>query len=183
MKQFMLIGLLMAAVSVAQAQDKYMTRTGHIKFFSSAPLEDIEAHNRQVTAIVSSTGDIAFKVIMKSFEFQKAAMQDHFNTQYLHTDKYPEAKFEGKIANMSSVNLKKEGSYAVQVEGKLTIHGVTKDVKQSGTLEVKGGNVLAKAKFNIKLADYNVKVPSDFSKKIAETVEITVDCNMAPYSR
>jgi len=183
MKNLFLIGLLFTAVSVSQAQERFLTRTGHIKFFSAAPMENIEAHNHQVTAVVDAGGEIAFKVIMKSFDFEKAAMQEHFNKQYLHTDKYPEAKFEGRITNMSSVNLKNDGSYPVQVDGKMTIHGVTKTIKQSGTIVVKGGNVVANAKFPIKLADYEVKVPSDFSKKISETVEITVDCTLAPYAR
>lgn len=183
MKNYFLVALLCMAAIASQAQERYLTRTGHIKFFSAAPMENIEAHNRQVTAVMSPTGDIAFKVIMKSFEFEKAAMEEHFNRQYLHTDKYPEAKFEGKITNITSINFKKEGSYPVQVEGKMTIHGVTKDIKQSGTVNVKGGNVVTAAKFMIKLGDYDVKVPSDFAKRIAETVEVTVDCTLAPNTR
>jgi len=183
MKKLFLIVILFTAASVSQAQERFLTRAGHIKFFSAAPMENIEAHNHQVTAVVDANGEIAFKVIMKSFDFEKAAMQEHFNKQYLHTDKYPEAKFEGKITNISSVNLKKDGSYPAQIEGKLTIHGITKNIEQRGTIVVKGGNVVTNAKFSIKLADYEVKVPSDFSKKISETVEITVDCTLAPYTR
>lgn len=184
MKHRFLIILLLGCALATQAQDsRYSTTTGYIKFFSSAPMEDIEAHNRQVTAIIDTKGNIAYKVVMKSFEFQKAAMQDHFNKQYLHTDQYPNAKFEGTITNISEVNFKKDGVYQVPVEGKMTIHGVTKDIKQTGTIEVKGNNIVTKAKFNIKLADYNVKIPSDFTKKIAETVEVTVDCTLTPYTR
>eukprot|EP01034_Spumella_vulgaris_P000299 gene299-399_t len=143
---------------IRKAQDRFLTRTGHIKFFSEAPMENIEAHNRQVTVVLDvAKGEIAYKVIMKSFEFEKAAMQDHFNAQYLHTDKFPNAQFEGTIGNIASINFKKDGSYPAQVSGKLTIHGVTKDVKQTGTITVKGGNVSTQAKFTIKLADYNAQ--------------------------
>ena len=184
MKTYILRGLLLLAACVSQAQDRYLTRTGHIKFFSEAPMENIEAHNRQVTAVLDvNKGEIAYKVIMKSFEFEKAAMQDHFNTQYLHTDKYPNAQFEGTVNNLSAINFKKDGSYPAQVSGKLTIHGVTQDIKQTGTITVKGGNVGTQAKFTIRLADYNVRVPSDFARKISETIEITVDCTLAPYTR
>lgn len=183
MKKAFCFSVLFVLATISQAQEKFLTRTGHIKFFSSAPMEDIEADNRQVTAVISTSGDVAFKVIMKSFEFQKAAMQDHFNKQYLHTDKFPEAKFEGTVSNMSDVNLKKDGSYTAQVSGKMSIHGVTKDIKQAGSIEVKGGHVYIKAKFMLKLADYDVKVPSDFSKKISESVEITVDCDLTPFTR
>lgn len=184
MKKYVLSGLLILAAVAGRAQDRFLTRTGHIKFFSEAPLENIEAHNRQVTAVLDvAKGEIAYKVVMKSFEFEKAAMQDHFNTQYLHTDKYPNAQFEGSIGNLQAINFKKDGSYPAQVSGKLTLHGVTKDIKQAGTITVKGGSVNTQAKFTIKLADYNVRVPSDFARKISETVEITVDCTLTPYSR
>lgn len=184
MKKILLISLLFTACAVGRAQDRFLTRTGHIRFFSSAPLENIQADNNQVTAVLDVVkGDIAFKVVMKSFEFQKAAMQDHFNTQYLHTDKYPNAEFEGRVTNLGAIDFKKDGTYPVQVAGKLTLHGVTNDIKQAGTVVVKGGNVSTNAKFNLALADYNVKIPSDFTKKIAETVEVTVDCTLAPYTR
>jgi len=183
MKKYFLMGLLFAA-AVADAQDRYLTRTGHIWFYSEAPMENIEAHNRQVTAVLDVVkGELAYKVIMKSFEFEKAAMQDHFNTQYLHTDKFPNAQFEGKITNLAAINFKKDGVYTAQVEGKMTIHGVTKDIKQTGTVEVKAGNVVTKAKFNINLADYNVQVPSDFARKISQTIQINVDCTLPPYTR
>lgn len=184
MKTYVLTGLLLLTACISQAQDRFLTRTGHIRFFSEAPLENIEANNYQVTAVLDAgKGEIAYKVIMKSFEFEKAAMEDHFNTQYLQTDQYPTAQFDGTVTNLSAVNLKKDGSYPAQVSGKLTIHGVTNDIKQTGTITVKGGNVSTQAKFTIKLADYNVRVPSDFARKISETIEITVDCTLAPYTR
>lgn len=184
MKNIFLPGLFLLLAVGAKAQDRFLTRTGHIAFFSEAPLENIEAHNRQVTAVLDVTkGEIAYKVVMKSFEFEKAAMQDHFNTQYLHTDKFPNAQFEGTVTNLSAVNFKKDGTYPVQVVGKMTIHGVTKDVKQSGTIDVRSGTLVTRAKFNLTLADYNVRVPSDFARKISETVRIEVDCTLTPYSR
>jgi polyisoprenoid-binding protein YceI len=168
----------------ADAQQKFLTRTGHISFFSEAPLENIEAHNRQVTAIIDAgKGSLAFKVIMKSFEFEKAAMQDHFNKQYLHTDKHPDARFEGSFLDPSALNVNKEGTYKVTVQGKLTIHGVTRDVKEAGVIEVKGNTLSTKAKFTIRLADYEVKVPSDYVRKISSEIDITVDATLNPFTR
>ncbi len=184
MKSVLILYVSFFSAIGAMAQEKFLTRTGHIKFFSEAPLENIEAHNRQVTAIVdASKGSLAFKVIMKSFEFEKAAMQDHFNKQYLHTDKFPEARFEGTLTDPTALNVKKDGVYKVGVEGKLTIHGVTRDVRETGTIEVKGDNVITRAKFSIKLSNYDVKVPSDYVRKISQNIEITVDCTLSPYNR
>ena len=101
-----------------------------IRFYSKSQLEKIEAVNRQVnTALLVQTGDFVFRVLIKSFNFEKALMQEHFNENYLESDKYPEATFLGKIINIKDINFTKEGSYPATVEGKLTIHGQTQLVK------------------------------------------------------
>lgn len=165
--------LLMASGASAQ---KFLTKTGYIRFYSDAPMEKIEAINRQVNSVVDvATGDFVFKVLMKSFVFEKALMQEHFNENYVESDKYPNATFVGKVTNLKEVNFGKDGTYPATVEGKLTIKGVTKEVKQTGTFEVKGGSILGKSKFNLTLSDYNVTIPSAVSKNISNTVEVTVD--------
>ena len=64
---------------------------------------------------------------MKSFEFKKKLMQEHFNENYVESDTYPNSTFKGKITNMDDVDLDTNGKYKVNVEGELTIHGVTKE--------------------------------------------------------
>ena len=69
------------------AQDLYMTRSGTVHFFSKMPLEDIEANNSSSTFIFrKSEGKIAVKILMKSFDFDKAAMQEHFNNDYVESE-------------------------------------------------------------------------------------------------
>ncbi|MGQ3015062.1 MAG: YceI family protein [Flavobacteriales bacterium] len=174
-----LFAVLTDSLQTLAQSTKYKTTTGHIWLTSVSPLETIEAHNRQVIALLDkSTGSIAYKVVMKSFEFKKAAMQDHFNTQYLHTDKYPNATFDGKFTNPSAVSYDKDGSYSVEASGKLTIHGVTKEIKEKGTVTVKGNAVSTKSTFTINLADYNVTIPSNYVNNISKTITITVDCTL-----
>ena len=154
----------------------YLTKNGVIRFYSDAPLEKIEAVNQQVnTALLVPTGDFLFKVLIKSFNFEKAMMQEHFNSNYLESDKYPEATFLGKITNIKDINFTKDGNYPALIDGKLTIHGQTQLVKQNGTIEIKNGTVTAKSKFNILLSDYNISVPSTLVDKISNTIEVTVE--------
>jgi len=161
---------------------KYFTRTGEISFFSKAPLEDIEAHNKQVACIAEfGTGDVAFTVAMKSFQFQKALMQEHFNENYVESDKYPKAAFEGKIAE--KIDVKKDGTYNVNVSGKLTIHGVSNNVQATGTVQVSQGVVVLKSTFNIKTADYKIEIPKAVKSNIAETIKITVNASCKPYKK
>ncbi len=176
MKKLILIFLCCSFMVFTANAQRYITKTGHIKFYSDSPLEKIEAHNRQVKAIIDvATGDFIFTVLMKSFEFPKALMQEHFNENYVESDKFPNATFLGKVTNIKDLNVAKEGTYEVTVEGKLTIHGVTRFVKEQGTFEVQSNKLNGKAKFNLFLADYGIKVPGAVTNNISKTIEITVE--------
>lgn len=174
--------LFLAALLLANAafSQRYMTRTGKVTFFSSTSMENIEAVNNEMAcALDSKSGEVAFQVPIKSFRFEKALMQDHFNENYMESDKYPKADFKGKIANPGAVNFSKDGRYDVSVMGRLTIHGVTRDVKIPGTVTVQGNNITAASKFKVRTADYGIKVPAVVSGKIAQEIEVTVNSILA----
>lgn len=176
-----LLVLWMATASVSFAQDRYFTRTGKINFFSKAPMEDIEAQNKTVTAVIDTkTGALQFAVQMKSFEFEKQLMQQHFNENYVESDKYPKAEFKGTITNNQDINYAKEGNYTARVKGKLTIHGVTRDVETTGTIKVNGGKMDTNASFNVLLSDYNIRIPAIVKDKLSNTIRVNVDCSMDP---
>lgn len=179
MKKLVVLAILIAAFSVSAIAQKFITKNGYIRFYSDAAMEKIEATNHQVNAALDlSTGDFVFKVLMKSFEFEKALMQEHFNENYIESDKYPNSIFQGKILNIKDVNQEKDGEYPVNVEGKLTIHGVTKPIKEKGVIVVGKGKVTGKSKFNVLLADYKIEIPKAVLKNIAESVEVTVEVAM-----
>ena len=168
--------LCLAFLASTAHSQKFITKTGHIKFYSDGVIEKIEAHNHQVNAALDAgTGDFVFRVLMKSFEFEKALMQEHFNENYVESDKFPNAAFVGKVTNMKEINTAKDGIYDALAEGKLTIHGVTQPVKEKGRFEVKDGKLSGKARFNILLSDYNIKIPGAVANNISRSVEIDVD--------
>ena len=180
-KNLVALALLVLFAGSINAQDRYFTKTGKIDFSSKAPLEDIEAKNKTVTAVLDTkTGAIQFKVQMKGFEFEKALMQEHFNENYVESGKYPEANFKGTAANNSTVNYGKDGTYNVKVKGKLTLHGVTKDVEAPGTIKVASGKIDAASSFSIQLSDYNISIPSVVKDKISNNIKITVDTKLEP---
>lgn len=159
----------------AHAQ-KWMTRTGKVSFFSSTSVENIEAFNNEAASVVNAqNGEVIFIVPIKSFKFEKALMQEHFNENYMESDKFPKADFKGKITNMAAVSFAKDGTYKVTTTGKMTMHGVTKEVTAPGTIIVKNGTVTVKSKFVIAPADYGIKIPSVAASKIASKIEVTVD--------
>lgn len=178
MKPLLLFVLIMGCATV-QAQDIYSTTSAKLGFFSSAPLEDIAAETAKgASAINIKTKAVYFKVPINTFQFKKKLMQEHFNENYLESDKYPYAEFKGRI--LENADFTKEGSWTVMVEGMLTIHGVSKSYKEKGTVTMKDGKLSASAKFNVRVADHKIKIPSLVVKNIAEVVEVSVDATYAP---
>ena len=157
-----------------QAQ-KYFTRTGNIVFSSEAPMEKIEASNQKATSVLDAkSGKMEFAVLIKAFQFEKALMQEHFNENYMESDKFPKALFKGAIVDMSKIDLSTDGSYAVKVKGDLTIHGETKEVETDGTIVVKDEKISATSTFEIEVADYKIEIPKVVRENIAKIVTIDV---------
>lgn len=157
---------------------KWFTKTGKITFFSSTPVEDIKAVNNQVVvAFTQESGSIAAKATIKSFIFKKKLMQEHFNENYMESDKYPNASYLGKIDNIKAVNFSKDSTYKVTTSGALTIHGVTKNITTSGTLKVEGNRATINAEFDVLLKDYNIKKPSVVAMKIADKIKVTLNAS------
>jgi polyisoprenoid-binding protein YceI len=173
--------LALLLVGTAGAQGRYFTKSGRIQFFSKASMEDIEAVNKTVTAVLDTkSGAMQFSVQMKGFEFEKALMQEHFNENYVESDKYPKAEFKGAVANNGEVDYTKPGSYPVKVKGKLTLHGVTRDVESAGTIRVGADGLKAESTFNLLLSDYGVQIPAVVKEKVSNSIRITIDTKLDP---
>ena len=155
----------------------YSTRSGFIGFYSKTPLEDIQGENNQVYAIVDAgKKNLAFAALLKGFIFPKELMQEHFNENYVESDKYPKASFSGTYTG--DVALDKDGVYKIVVTGNLTLHNVTRPVQTPATLEVKGGHLAGHAEFKVKPEDFNISIPSVVRDKIDKemTVKVNIDC-------
>ncbi len=151
-----------------------------ISFFSKSPLEDIEATNKKVTVVMkTTTNDIQFAVPMISFKFAKPLMEEHFNENYVESDKFPTCTFKGKINE--TIDYTKDGEYKVTAKGSLELHGVTKEIEASGVLTIKGNEISVTSSFKIKVADYNIKVPSLYVQNIAEIVDVKVNATLEPF--
>lgn len=149
----------------------FTTQTGEISFFSKTPMEDIDAVNKQVGSIINSaTNEVAVQMRVTNFIFPNKLMQEHFNENYLETDKYPNATFKGKIKE--TVDLKVAGTYAVTASGTATIHGVSRPVELKGTLVSTGKTLALTCIFDIHLDEYKIDIPKIVFKKIAEVIKV-----------
>jgi hypothetical protein len=177
MKKLILLFALAAAGHIGLAQKIY-TKIGKISFFSKTKAEDINAENNQVMSVINiPTGDVQFSLLVKGFHFRKALMEEHFNENYIESNKFPNAKFKGKIENLTKVNFAKDGNYTVSVKGDLELHGVTKNIISPATVLVKGGKISGNCSFKIKPEDYNISIPGAARNSIEEFIKVTIDCN------
>jgi hypothetical protein len=169
--------LCLSFISLHCAADKYLTKTGKIKFTSKTPLELIEGTNKSVAVLLDSqNGSVDFLVLIKSFVFDRQLLQEHFNENYMESEKIPKASFKGSITNLAAINFGKDGEYKAEVGGKMTIHGITKDVKNIGKIIVKGSSITLIADFSVLLSDYGISIPGAVKDKISKDVKVSVNC-------
>lgn len=107
MKKLFLIALLF--IGFQSKAQLFITTTGEVSFFSKTPMEDIEAVNKNVSSIINtSTNEVAVQMRITNFVFPNKLMQEHFNENYLESEKFPSATFKGKIKE--DVDLTKPGN-------------------------------------------------------------------------
>ncbi len=178
------IAILVSLITYGHTPAKYISAKSHIKFFSTTPVEDIEANNyASVSTISPENGKVVFSVPMQSFEFEKAMMQQHFNNEhFLETNVYPKAKLTGRISNLEEIDFMKEGEYKAEIEGELTIKGISNPLKEKGTITVTQDAVSVYSTFIVTLADFGITFDEKemVSTKIAKEVEVTINAEYAP---
>jgi hypothetical protein len=154
---------------------KMITRTGEIKFEASVPsFEPVAAVNNSVSAILDeSNGEFAALALVKAFKFKIPLMEEHFNENYIESSKYPKATFKGKIINFDASKLATSVKY--DLEGNLTIHGVTKKIKTKITLVSNNGKINVNCSFMVQAQDFNIKIPKVVRSKVSENVTVAVD--------
>ena len=180
MKRLLLFVFFLNIVLAVNAQ-KFMTKNGFISFYSHTPMEDIKGDNNQVVGILDiSTGEMVFQALIKSFHFDRALMEEHFNENYMESDKIPKSIFKGKITDLKSVDFTKNGTYNVTVDGDLTIHDVTNKISAKGTIEVVTGGINASSKFNIVPEDYKIIIPGVVKDKFDKSLQVTVTMKYTP---
>ncbi|HEV2831588.1 MAG TPA: YceI family protein [Hanamia sp.] len=176
-KNILLILVICVAANSQINGQIYFTKNGRISFFSKTILEDINADNNQVISILNlQTSGLQFSLLNNAFHFPKAKMEEDFNEDYMESSRYPRSTFKGTIAGIDKIDFSKDGTWPVNVSGELMIHGVTKSIAVPGKIIIKGEKVSASASFKILPKDYKIRIPSLVSNKIAESIDVTVDC-------
>jgi polyisoprenoid-binding protein YceI len=171
------ITLLLISISIlSQAQDKMLTKNGIVTFEASVPsFEEIKAKSNIASCIVNTnTGEIAALVLVKSFRFKIALMEEHFNENYIESDKYPKATFKGKIEGFNYSKITTEAK-DFKINGKLELHGKSKDITIIAKIKRGKDGLEILSNFSVNSDDFDIKIPSVVSKKVSKKVNIELD--------
>ena len=169
--------LLLFLFDVAFAQ-QYKSKEGSVHFFSEAPMENIEAENNTVAGIIDvASGEFAFRVKIEDFNFAKSLMQEHFNENYMESERYPFATFTGFMTDFQDLDLSEK--QMVQVRGQMTMHGVNQSVNVDASIWMQDEELHLISKFGVKLTDYKIDIPKIVMYKIAEEVVVTIQMQLS----
>ena len=182
MRKILSVLSLFTLIGTASVAQVYTAKSGSAAFFSKAPLENIEATSTSVQSILNtSTKSIAFIISIRSFQFQKDLMQEHFNEKYMESDKFPNATYSGKINE--DIDLSKDGSYNVTSTGKIAMHGQEKEITSPGTFTVKNGEAILQSNFKLAVADFKIEIPQLLFQNIADTVDVKLNVTYQSYKK
>lgn len=181
MKKFAILLIALFAFTAKSESQIYMADSCRVSFFSATSMEDIYAVNTLSKPIMSATtGDIQINISNRDFVFQSRLMGDHFNKDYMETDKYPHTTFKGKVNEQ--IDYAKDGINQVTVTGTMDMHGVQKTITIPGTITIQNGTIFLLAKFNVKMVDYNINIPSILGDKLTDHVAVTLTATMKLYN-
>jgi polyisoprenoid-binding protein YceI len=179
---FIAITFVFQSICFSVFAQRYTLEESKVHFFSSAPMENIEATNKDCKGVIDTkTNAFSFRIPIKSFVFSSSLMQQHFNENYMESEKYPNATFKGKIEG--KYDLKTDGVYDVMAVGDLEIHGKKQARKIPSQIIVKKGKASIKSTFDVKLVDHDVEVPSLMFQKIAESIKVDMDSDLKLYEK
>jgi hypothetical protein len=183
MKHFLLLPAFILIFNFSSAQNKlYNSNKSEFSFFSKTPLEDIDAKNTRANSIINlSNRELVVRIPVSQFQFKNKLMQQHFNENYMESEKFPYATFKGKINE--EIDFSKSGTYSVSASGILNIHGIDQNRNLVGQLTVSENSLLLETKFEVLLVDHKIDIPKLVFKKIAEKINVSASINYVPYQK
>jgi len=153
------------------AQKTLETKSAQVRFIAVDD-HDIDALNKEAVSRLEPNGKLSFIMLAKGFHFDMSKMEEHFNSEYIESDKFPRAFFNGQITNIKTVDFKKDGKYPVAITGNMQVHGVNKAIQTNGIIEIKNGVVKASAQFTVTLKDFGIG--GIMIKMVADKINVDV---------
>ena len=175
MKNLLLLALLSIS-SICISQEKMISKSGKITFEGSiTSFEEVKAINNNVTFVLNpTTGEIASLALLKGFRFKVALMEEHFNENYVESDKYPKAVFKGKIEGFDQNNLTETAKDFI-LKGKLELHGKSNDINTKAKISKSNAGIKIVSNFPVNASDFNIEIPSVVQRKVSNKINVEID--------
>lgn len=166
--------------SMLYAANVYIIKSSKIRFKSEAPLETIIAESSELKGMLDlQSKNFAFTVNNESFKgFNSPLQREHFNDNYLDTDKYPVISYTGRI--IDEIDFNKPGTYTVRAKGMMNVKGINRERLIKSVVEVKANSIKITSEFTVLLDDYSIRIPRVVNQKIAPEIQITLSANLEP---
>lgn len=166
--------------SMLYAATVYVIKSSKIRFKSEAPLETIIAESSELKGMLDlQSKNFAFTVNNESFKgFNSPLQREHFNDNYLDTDKYPVISYTGRI--IDEIDFNKPGTYTVRAKGMMNVKGINRERLIKNVVEVKTNSIKITSEFTVLLDDYSIRIPRVVNQKIAPEIQITLSANLEP---
>lgn len=177
MKTTVLIAALFLSTLFGFSQSKKITKTGEIKFEASVPsFEEVKGVSRTATMVLNTdTGEIASLALIKGFRFKIALMEEHFNENYMESDKYPKATFKGKVYSFEEKDLTESFKDYI-IKGSLELHGKSKEITAPAKIRKTGEGIEITSHFSVNSDDFKIQIPKMVSNKVSKKVDISLHC-------
>lgn len=172
-----ILSLLITTLTLSAFSQKKTTTSAIIAFDATTALDALpKAENKTVVAAIDTkSGTVQFEAAIKNFAFTNPRMQEHFNNAgWMNSDQFPSSAFSGKITNLNAVNFSKNGTYYADVEGDLTIRGVTQKIASKATIVVDNGKLKCTTEFSINLDDFKITANQIVAGKVSKEPKIMV---------
>ena len=177
------VSLVVGTLSAAELQ---VDKSGKnlVKFTSNAKIETFSGVTDRIDGYVLWPGDalkpdavvagnkVYFEVELNGLDTGIGLRNRHMREIYLETDKYPYAHYSGEVVKVDPAA---NGAYTVTTSGKLFIHGKEQPVTLDGLVTPQGGDYRVQYKFDVKLPDYSIEVPTLMFLKLSEIIQLELD--------
>ena len=177
-QKLFILFLFFSQVCIAQSTEKIFTeRQGKITFFSYTPVENIQASTNQAQSQFSAiTNEIVVQIIMRTFQFKKSLMYEHFNESYIESDLYPKAFLQAKIEDFEP----SQNDQTRIITGNFTLRGITKPVMFKANISKEGNRYRFTGELEVNIDDHKIKVPGVLSANIAKKIQVSFNFQFEP---
>ncbi len=173
--------LLSLLITYTVNAQKYLTKNGTTSFKASVEaFEPVEAINKSTTAVLNTNnGQIAALIFIKAFHFEIALMEEHFNENYMDSDEFPKATFNGEIKDFDFSKLSSQPQ-SFELSGHLTIKNIQKPILTTIELSKEENTIIMTCEFMVKPQDFDIEIPKLIREKIAKTIQIETQYAFKP---